>query len=156
MDIVKDFKNPFKQDNSFYKQRLNPKLDYYLQAAVLKAKKLNITYEESFALIQQEIKDDPIVNNRRVKYYERDDKTLDRSIKVSNIRSYLKDVVVKDQILVPSFTTYVKTTVEQSVYSGFTANIWLLLEYPPITTSRSGSSSRLPIAGVPIKYLLAL
>lgn len=115
--------NVFLKPLEFYQRRINPLAQYVEQSSFYLSKMSGKPVEECKSFVVNGIKSkafegqrDPIVN-----YFERDE-NLDRSKQQIRLSQYIQEVVKNNEILVPTFTTYVPPTVRKSLLVGFVDN----------------------------------
>lgn len=112
--------NIFLKPSEFYQRRLNPLAQYVEQNSFYLSKMTGKPKEETRAFIVNGIKGkqfegqvDPVVH-----YFERDE-NLDRHKTSTRLSQYFNEVVRNGEILTPTFTSYVPTSVRKSLLVGF-------------------------------------
>lgn len=95
---------------------IEPIKDYVYQAGLYISKEKNISQQEARKLILSYIRKNS--NIPIVKYYDKNNKG-DNIIKNEKITDYLKDIYEKNEVIVPSFTSYVSPLKEKSIHSEF-------------------------------------
>lgn len=107
----------FKRDMEDYHTELNPIAGYVKQASKFLEVTFGYTPEEARKKVIEKIKEykvkDPIVT------YRNQNEWGDRIIETAPLSSYIKDTLSKNEIIVPSFTTYTHPDVKKSLHSEF-------------------------------------
>lgn len=114
------FINPFVLPASEYKRNLNIMEHYVHDVATFLSMRKQLPYEQCKEHViknlgkggQFEFKD------KRVKYLERENEA-DRFIKVSGLWNYLSSAIKNKMLIAPTFTTYIPSTVDESVISKY-------------------------------------
>lgn len=112
--------NAFLQPKEFYKRDINA-LDHYVkQMALGLSLENNIPFEEAKEFILGNIRNNgfPKMVNPVVRFFGRDH-NLDRTTEEMPLTEYLKDVVNKREVLVPTFTAYCNVEEDKSPISVF-------------------------------------
>ena len=111
MDIILDKER--KMESEIY-----PVTEYILQTANYISKLKNIPIEQATKYVKTQIQ---LKNNiPKVKYYQKNQHG-DKVIRTANITTYIKDSLKDNDVIVPSFTTYVNTDKLKSIHSEFMA-----------------------------------
>ena len=99
--------NAFLQPLGFYKREINPLTNYVGQMATALSTVQRIPFAEAESFIKDALRTKafPLVRDPLVDYFGKDPNG-DRTIEQLPLTQYLRDVVVSDQILVPTFTAY--------------------------------------------------
>jgi hypothetical protein len=115
--------NLFLKPEEYYQRKINPLGQYVDQTSFYLSKMTGKDIGSCKAFVVDGIRgkkfprqDDPVVN-----YFERND-NWDRSKQQIRLSQYIQEVVRNDEILVPTFTTYVPTKVRKSILVGFIDN----------------------------------
>ena len=107
----------FKRDMEDYHTELNPIAGYVKQASKFLEVTFGYTPEEARKKVIEKIKEykvkDPIVT------YRNQNEWGDRIIETAPLSSYIKDTLSKNEIIVPSFTTYTHPDTKKSLHSEF-------------------------------------
>lgn len=110
----------FRREVSDYKTDIMPMSHYIKQAAIYITKMNGGTYEENVVKVKK-ILISKGINNPTVKYKHRDE-LGNESEKESKLTEYMKESIDDNQIIVPSFTTYVHPTIKKSIHAEFLDN----------------------------------
>lgn len=115
--------NMFIKPDDFYQRSINPLAQYVEQNSFYLFKMTGKPIQDCKAFITTSIRGkkfegqkDPVVT-----YFERDD-NWDRSKQQISLSNYINEVVRNEEILVPTFTTYVPPKVRKSILVGFIDN----------------------------------
>lgn len=95
--------------NKKYTQNINPINHYIEQCATALHKDSGDTMAtcRKFIIDTLKLNKEIGIKNPKVKYYERDDKTGDKEVKISGLVQYLSTTLAEADIIVPSYTTYI-------------------------------------------------
>lgn len=115
--------NIFLKPAEFYQRKINPLAQYVEQTSFYLSKMTGRTIEDCKVKVEAGIraKAFPGQNDPIVTYFERDE-NLDRQRQQIRLSQYIQSVVKNKEILAPTFTTYVPTTVRESIIVGFVDN----------------------------------
>lgn len=115
--------NIFLKPADFYQRKINPLAQYVDQTSFYLSKMTGRSIADCREKVVTGIKTkafpgqtDPIVS-----YFERDE-NLDRSKQQIRLSQYIQSVVKNEEILAPTFTSYVPTKVRESILVGFIDN----------------------------------
>lgn len=113
-------KNAFLQDKEFYTRNINPLSNAINQMATALSVANNVSYQEAKDFIQEQIKTGGFKNMRdpTVAFFGKDENG-DRTREDLPLSHYIKDTIQKNQILVPTFTTYAHPKEDKSPISTF-------------------------------------
>jgi hypothetical protein len=109
----------FLKERSFYKRKLDPISSYVEQCSLYISKMKNLDIDTVRLKLKSILKDTPTVNNPIVAFYHREN-LADKSLQHTTLNDYIKEIVANNEILVPSFTSYVNTSVARSLLTEFT------------------------------------
>ena len=111
--------NPFVLNADQYKRQINPLKDYIEQTAQYLSISTGKDIELCKNFVRKKLKDGshPVVDPQ-VQYMRRGDNG-DRSILKGSLKGYIYDTLKEDNIFVPSFTTYLKPHVKESMLVKF-------------------------------------
>lgn len=109
--------NIFKNDIKEYRTELKPVENYIKQISTLVARELKIDKDVAVTLVRKKLKDHP-TNNPLVKFVKKQENG-DNAIESLPLTDYIKEAVSNDEIIVPSFTTYLHPNVKKSLHSEF-------------------------------------
>lgn len=113
----------FLKDKEYYKRDIRPIEHYVEQAAFYLHKKTGDSLETCKEFVKDTILNGPKPMKRpRILYFERNQETLDREKKVTDLYSYITSTVKRGDILAPTFTTYIHPSADQSLISNFAEN----------------------------------
>lgn len=114
---MSEFKNPFLLPAEHYTRDINPIKHYIEQASLFLEKVKNIPREKAREIIKEKIKNrafpkmrDPVLTTLR-----RDEETGDREILKINLSKFLSGVIKNEEIMAPTFTTYLPAKKRQSI-----------------------------------------
>ena len=107
----------FKIEPDEYSINLYPVKEYVKQASTYISKELNVSTKEAVKLVKDGISSSKI-NNPIVKYRYKQDNG-DRIIKEDKLTDYIKEVLDNNEVLVPSFTSYMHPSKERSLHADF-------------------------------------
>lgn len=112
--------NIFLRPIEYYNRELDPINDYLRQSSFFMSKMTGRQQEECRAELVTKLRNKtfPRVKNPRVNYYYRDEHR-DRHQGETTLSDYLKSTIEDDEIIVPTFTTYVKPEVRKSLLVEF-------------------------------------
>lgn len=110
--------NIFYKDKSQYTNQLNIVQGYLDQLTTYIHKKKNLDIEQSREIAKRILKDH--YQPRTVVYYEREN-MQDRVVKEDSLLNYINNNLRSNNILVPTFTSYLNPEVEKSILSEFIA-----------------------------------
>jgi len=112
--------NIFLKDNDFYKRDINPLKQYTEQSAFYLSKMTNKSIDECSEFIISGIKSHtlPNIKDPDVTFYERNDNG-DKHKTECKLSNYISSVIKNDEILVPTFTTYLSSKVKESLLVEF-------------------------------------
>lgn len=115
--------NLFLKPPEFYKRNINPLAQYVEQTSFYLSKMTGKPIAECKNAIVSGIKDKKFPNQRDpiVTYFERDE-NQDRSKQQIPLSGYIREVVKNEEILVPTFTTYIPSKIRESLLVKFTDN----------------------------------
>lgn len=115
--------NMFLKPDDFYQRRINPLAQYVEQSSFYLSKMTGRAVEECRSYVRNGMKTKSFENMKDpvVIYFERDD-NWDRSKQQIHLSQYIGEVVKNEEILVPTFTTYVPPKVRKSILVGFIDN----------------------------------
>lgn len=115
---MSDFLRPIE----FYQRRLAPIDQYIQQTSFYLSKMSGLTIEACKQHVTKTIKDPANGSvNPTVKYFERND-VGDKGVQELPLSEYLKTVIANDEILVPTYTSYLNSKQKPSVLVEFTDN----------------------------------
>lgn len=107
----------FVKDLKEYKQYMNPLEDYLKTMSNYLQRKFNLPKEQIENYIKEAIKENQPVNPT-VKYNKKD-MNGDMNTETNKLTAYLKEVKEDDDIIVPTFTTYINHDKKESLHSIF-------------------------------------
>lgn len=107
----------FKLEPDEYSINLSPVKEYVKQASTYISKELNVSPNEAVKLVKEGLSRTEI-NNPIVKYRYKQDNG-DRIIKEDKLTDYIKEVLDNNEVLVPSFTSYMHPSKERSLHADF-------------------------------------
>lgn len=112
--------NVFLRPLEYYRRELSPLHDYMEQSSFYMSKMTGKTKAECRMELGRRIrnKEFPKVRDPRVNYYQRDE-NMDRHQVQGTLNGYIRDINQSDEILAPTFTTYVKPYVRKSLLVEF-------------------------------------
>ena len=112
--------NLFLKPQDFYKRDINPLSQYVQQTSFYLSKMSGKPIADCKSIVIKNLQERKFENQRDpvVTYFERDD-NLDRSKQQIHLSKYIQEVVKNEEIIVPTFTTYVPTKVRKSLLVGF-------------------------------------
>lgn len=115
--------NLFLKPEEYYQRKINPLAQYVQQTGFYLSKMSGLPLDHCQQKVRDGIRNKafPNQNDPVVTYFERDD-NLDRSKQQVRLSQYIGQVVSNTEILVPTFTSYVPTSVRESLIVGFTDN----------------------------------
>ncbi len=113
----------FYREASSYKRDVNPIENYIKQAVIYLHKQTNqpVVYCLEFITKYLSSKSHPGMVDPIVSYLERGENG-DREEKRISLSNYIKETIDNNDILIPSFTTYIHPTKKKSLLSGFALN----------------------------------
>lgn len=111
--------NIFVKEASYYKNNINPVQQYIEQLITFYRLKYNLSYEECKSKVKELLSSH--FQNRTIKFFERQENG-DRAVREDNILNYINDTIKNNQILTPTFTTYLSKNEKRSLLSDFIAN----------------------------------
>ena len=106
------------KDPSMYTKMDSATHEYFKQASAYISKKKNIPIEEAGKLVKKAINNYQGKRNPDVKYYTKDDKG-DKIVVEDKLSNYIKDSLESNEIIAPSFTTYVDPSEKKSIHAEF-------------------------------------
>lgn len=121
--IIHSFNIPMellKPPKSHYKRSINPFQHYVEQMGLYLSKMTGDPVDVCSSYIREAIKSKsfPGMNDPVVEYYEREENG-DRSKKENHLSYYLYESLKNNDVIAPSFTTYLHSSVRESINSGF-------------------------------------
>lgn len=102
-----------------HESEIYPVNEYIEQATKFLTKKHNITEDEARKFVKEQIY--ARSNIPKVKYYYRNN-TGDKVVRETKITNYIKEAIKDDDVIVPSFTTYIRDNKQKSIHSEFMAS----------------------------------
>jgi len=106
------------KDPSMYTKMDSATQEYFKQASVYISKKKNIPIEEAGQLVKDAIGRHQGKRNPDVKFYTKDDKG-DKIVAEDKLSNYVKDSLNSNEVIAPSFTTYVDPNEKKSIHAEF-------------------------------------
>jgi len=106
----------FFKDKSEYTNKLNPIKGYLEQLTKYISVNKNLSLEQAKTVAVKIIKDK--FKDRTIKYFERLENG-DRIVKDGTLMSYMKENLTRNNILAPTFTSYLSTKVKKSILSEY-------------------------------------
>lgn len=108
----------FKNKPEEYTRTLNPVQDYIDQASLYLVKRDNITKEEAEAIVKKAIKSSPDIKNPiiRLNHKQANGDLQQEKMKVTE---YINDVLERNELMAPSFTSYKHPSELQSIHGEF-------------------------------------
>lgn len=111
--------NPFLLPVDEYTRNINPIGDWLKQSALYISRIKNLPYEHCVQVLKSKVESGEIAfRNPQVLFYERGDNG-DRHRRLAPLRTYLKETLDQGHILVPTGTTYLHHTQQESHIVGF-------------------------------------
>lgn len=107
----------FKRPSEEYKLNLSPVSNYVEQTSYFISKELNIDLKEAKSLVMKELKKHNI-KNPIVTYKFRQDNG-DMVIRKDKLTDYIKEAIDNNEVIVPSFTTYMHPSKKKSIHADF-------------------------------------
>lgn len=109
--------NTFKRDLANYNMTMNPVAAYMEQSAIFLSKNNGKSIEENRKRVRELLSKEDI-KNPIVKYHYKEDNG-DKEVRSDKLTDYMKDVMVNNELIVPSFTTYIHPSTKKSLHAEF-------------------------------------
>lgn len=109
----------FVNDDASYKRELDVLTEYKKQTSYYLHKSKSIPLEEAEQIISNIIKD-KLVDPKLIHFHR--EENGDRAMKETTLLRYIYDNIQNDNILVPTFTTYLNANTKKSILAEFIAN----------------------------------